>query len=339
MRAYRFTQWHTHATLCQQPIPEPGVGEVRIRMGGAGACLSDVHIMDDYNQIIAPWTPPFTLGHENAGWIDKINGDCPFKTGTAVVIAPAWGCGHCRRCLRGRDNYCLHAKDHLSGGLGLDGGMADYMIAPIRQLVELNTLTPTDAAPLTDAGLSAYHAINRCRHTLTADSTVVIIGAGGLGHMAIQIAVATTNAQIIVVDNKPEALEFAQQLGAHHTLASNKQTRKQIKKLTDGADAVIDFVGHHDTLQMATRAIAPNGQIVLVGFGDGQLTIDRNTLPPGANLSRTLGGTKTELADLVTLAETGTVKAHIETYPLDDVAQVYQALREGKINGRAVLVA
>ena len=189
MRAYVFSEWQKKAELREVPVPEPGHGEVLIKIGGAGACHSDLHIMQDWTPETFPpagfWSPPFTLGHENAGWIES--GDIPagLEQGSPVVVSPTWSCGVCASCRIGQTNYC-DVEGLIAGGLGRDGGFADYMVAPSNCLVPLNHIEPWQAAPLTDAGLTSYHAVKRCLPKLNPDTSVVVMGVGGLGHLAIE---------------------------------------------------------------------------------------------------------------------------------------------------------
>ncbi len=209
MRAYVLSRWQSWAELREVPVPEPGQGEVLIRIGGAGACHSDLHIMHEWTPenfaAAGDWPLPFTLGHENAGWIE--GGDIPdgFEKGAPVVISPTWTCGACRACRDGETNYC-EKEAVVAGGLGRDGGFADFMVAPANCLVPLNTLEPWQAAPLTDAGLTSYHAVKRCLPRLTPDTSVVVIGVGGLGHLAVAFLRELSGANIIAIDQDEKAL-------------------------------------------------------------------------------------------------------------------------------------
>lgn len=342
MKAFRFEQWQKTATLKDVPKPEPGPGEVLIRIGGAGACHSDLHIMHEWTPEtfpqVADWPLPFTLGHENAGWIES--GDHEgFDVGAPVVISPTWSCGHCPPCRKGWTNYC-DTVDLGAGGLGVDGGLAEYMVAPATTLVPLRNLEPAEAAPLTDAGLTSYHAVKRCLPILEPGTTVVVIGVGGLGHLGVAFLRELSGAQIIAVDRDPDALQMASGLGAHVCLPSDDTTVDQVKALTGGlgATVVLDFVGLDATLEIASQIVRKHGQIVLVGIGGGSLPFHFFALPAGCSIVATLGGTTSELAEIVALAEAGRVTPHIHKFPLDEVVSVYEQLEANQIKGRAVLV-
>lgn len=342
MKAFRFEQWQKTATLKDVPRPEPGPGEVLIRIGGAGACHSDLHIMHEWTPEtfpqVADWPLPFTLGHENAGWIESGDHD-GFDVGAPVVISPTWSCGHCPPCRKGWTNYC-DTVDLGAGGLGVDGGLAEYMVAPASTLVPLHNLEPAEAAPLTDAGLTSYHAVKRCLPILEPGTTVVVIGVGGLGHLGVAFLRELSGAQIIAVDRDPAALQMASGLGAHVCLPSDDTTVEQVKALTDGlgATVVLDFVGLDATLEIASQIVRKHGQIVLVGIGGGSLPFNFFALPAGCSIVATLGGTTSELAEIVALAEAGRVTPHIHKFPLDEVVSVYEQLEANQIKGRAVLV-
>ena len=263
MRALQLMNWKTPPELVEADKPTPGPGEVIVKIGGAGACHSDLHLMYDFEEGAVPWNPPFTLGHENAGWVDSIgDGVTTVKEGDAVAVYGPWGCGACSRCRLGVESYCENpAAAPIAGGgggLGLNGGMADYMKVPFeRLLVALPVnLDPASAAPLTDAGLTPYHAVRRSWPKMTPDASVVVIGVGGLGHLAVQIVKATTSATVIAVDTKPSALDLAKTVGADHCVLSDAFSVDAVRDLTSGhgADVVLDFVGADATLKMACAA-------------------------------------------------------------------------------------
>ena len=229
MKALQLIDWKTDPELVEVPKPTPGPGEVVVKIGGAGACHSDLHLMHDFEPGMWPWKLPFTLGHENAGWVDSVGyGVTTVSKGDAVVVYGAWGCGKCSRCRQGFENYCENQAEApvVNGGcgLGLDGGMAEYLLVPAeRLLLRLpDGLDPTTAAALTDAGLTPYHAIRRSWLKMAPTSTVVVVGVGGLGHIAVQLVKATTAAKVIAVDNRQEALELQQRwvptMSSHRTI-------------------------------------------------------------------------------------------------------------------------
>jgi len=169
-----------------------------------------------------PWQPPFTLGHENAGWVAATGpGVTGLEEGDAVAVYDAWGCGRCKPCRRGAENVCERVVELRSrgGGMGRDGGMAEFLLVPdARLLVPLGELDPVNAAPLTDAGHTPYHAIKQALPLLTPDGTAVVIGVGGLGHLAVQILRAITAARVVVLDVHDDKLAHARELGADETL-------------------------------------------------------------------------------------------------------------------------
>lgn len=196
MRAVRFTGVGKPAQIESVVKPSPGPGQVLIKIGGAGVCHSDLHVMEED----LGFTPPFTLGHENAGWVSEVGeGVTGFKEGDAVAVYGPWGCGYCHSCQLSMENYRENwaSIGTFGGGLGSDGGMAEYMLVPaVRLLVPLGDLSPAKAAPLSDAALTPYHAIKRALPQINAESTVVVMGVGGLGHMAIQLLRVLTPGQI-----------------------------------------------------------------------------------------------------------------------------------------------
>ncbi len=343
MRALRLLEFKREPEVVEIPEPTPGPGQVVIEVGAAGACHSDLHIIHDLDAAFTPWPLPFTLGHENAGRVHALgDGVTGFAVGDPVAVYGAWGCGVCARCSVGIENYCEKSQFTGGGGLGIDGGMADYLLVPsARHLVRLpDGLDPVSAAPLTDAGLTSYHAIRRSWPKLTPDATIVLIGVGGLGHVGVQIARATTGAQVIAVDVKPEALELAHRVGAHHTLVSDDSAAQTIRDLTGGrgADVLIDFVGTATTLQLARSAARTMSDITIVGIAGGEVPVSFFSQPYEACITSTYWGTRPELVELLTLAARGDVTVEHTVYSLDEGPQAYRDLQAGLINGRAVIV-
>jgi len=341
MKAFQILKWKTPAILKDVPVPEPGPGQILIKIGGAGVCRSDLHIMDHFEDGMVPFSPPFTLGHENAGWVQAcgpgVNG---LEIGQPVVVYGIWSCGQCRPCAEGQENYCDHYAELPSGGLGLDGGFTEYMLVPDKRFViPLDKIEPWQAAPLTDAGLSSYHAVKRVLQALTPGSTVVVVGAGGLGHMAVQFLSILCGARIIAVDRDKTALQLAAKVGADLCLEAGEAATAEIRTQTGGlgVDAVLDFVGSDNTLQFAAGIVRSNGQIVMTGLDGGTLPFSMYSIPYGCSVSITYGGTRAEMLEVLALAEQGKIHAHAERYSLEEVANVYQMLRDGKIKGRAVI--
>lgn len=338
--------FNTEPELMEIAEPVPGPGEVVVRVGAAGACHSDLHLLYEMD-VSAVWPLPMTLGHETAGWVhalgegvDGVSGG--LSVGAPVAVYGAWGCGSCARCSVGAENYCERPQAAGGGGLGVDGGMADYLLVPHhRHLVPLPAgLDPVTAAALTDAGLTPYHAIRRSWSKLTPDATIVLIGVGGLGHLAVQIARATTAAQVIAVDLKPEALELARKVGAHHTLASDDNAAQAIRELTGGrgADVLIDFVGAAPTIELARTAARNQADVTIVGIAGGEVPVSFFSQPYEVSIATTYWGTRPELVELLALAARGDVSVERSTYSLEDGVQAYRDLHAGRVHGRAVVV-
>ncbi len=333
MKAYRLFDWQTPPRLVDIPIPEPGSGQVRLKVAGNGLCQSDLHMIHDWTE--SPphinVTLPQTIGHEIGGWVDKAGpGVSGWDKGRAALVTLA-GCGHCDACLRGWNNYCRGKP--IQPGIGMDGGLAEYVLVPVGCLVPCDGLDPAEGAPLTDAGLSSYHAVRRVAPVLLPGSVAVVIGAGGLGHLAVAALKAVTPAEVIAVDPSPDARALALQSGADRAVEPGDDTLPR-----HDAAAVLDFVGAAVTLQSAFDMIRPQGHVVMVGRGSGELPFTHRSMPYGATLSTTFGGTKAELSELIALARSGAVRPHLSRHPLDEVEQVLNRLAKGEISGRAVIV-
>jgi alcohol dehydrogenase, propanol-preferring len=347
MKALRLNAWKSDPVLDQVPAPEPGPGEVVVQVGGAGACHSDLHLMRDFEEGVLPWAPPFTLGHENAGWVHALGpGVRGLEPGQPVAIVGAWGCGTCQRCLEGVETYCerpdLAPVPGGGGGLGLDGGMAEYLLVPsARHLVLLpDGLDPARAAPLTDAGLTPYHAVRRSADKLGPTATAVVIGVGGLGHLAVQILRATSGARVVAVDTRESARDLAARSGADLSLAPGADLVPLIREFTGGvgADVVIDCVGSDDTLAAAAASARQLGDVTIVGIAGGTLPVSFFGVPYEVSVQTTYWGNRRELVEVLDLASRGLLTAETSLYTLDDAAQAYRDLERGAVDGRAVVV-
>jgi propanol-preferring alcohol dehydrogenase len=344
MRALQVTEWNHDPELREVAEPEPGPGEVVLDVAGAGACHSDLHLLYEFPAGLMPWTLPFTLGHEVAGRVARLGaGVTGFEVGEPVVVHGPWGCGHCHRCREGQENYCVHSQElEVAGpGLGLDGGMADQLlIRSARHLLPIGDLDPVQAAPLADAGLTPYHAVRRSRHLLLPGSHALVIGAGGLGNLGVQILAATSPAEVTVVDQRPDAVERATAVGASHGVVAGDDAAAEIQEITGGrgADLVIDFVGSDATLALAVASVRTLGHLTMVGIAGGALPFSFLGVPYEASVATTYWGSFTELMEVVALARAGHLRVEVEQYPLDRAPEAYQALRAGELQGRAVVV-
>src|SRR4051812_32144441 len=215
MRAVRLTGWQRPPELCEIPEPVAAPGGVVLRVAGAGLCHSDLHLMH-WPAGTLPYELPFTLGHEVTGTVIELgSGANGVEVGDDVIVYGPWGCGACRRCSRGEEHLCERQALQRGGGLGRDGGLAEYVAIPSpRLLVPLGGLDPVAAAPLADAALTPYHAIRRALPYLHPGASAVVIGVGGLGHVAVQLLAALSSARIVAVDVREEALELAREAGA-----------------------------------------------------------------------------------------------------------------------------
>ncbi|MBY8874766.1 NAD(P)-dependent alcohol dehydrogenase [Micromonospora sp. PLK6-60] len=347
MRALRLPNWKTEPELVDVPQPEPGPGQVVVKVGGAGACHSDLHLMHDFEAGAVPWNPPFTLGHENAGWVHALGpGVTGPEVGQPVAVYGPWGCGSCARCRVGMDTYCENPAGAPvpggGGGLGLDGGMAEYLLVPdARHLVPLpEGLDPVHAAPLTDAGLTPYHAIRRSWPKLAPGNTALVIGVGGLGHVGVQILKATTAARVIAVDTRDDALTLAREYGADLTLRPDEDAADRIRAATGGrgADVVLDFVGADATLKLGVSVARTMGDLTIVGLGGGTLPVSFFGVPYEVSIQTVYWGSRPELIEVLDLGARGLVRPKITTFGLDEAVSAYHQLRDGTLEGRAVIV-
>ncbi|MBJ2126380.1 NAD(P)-dependent alcohol dehydrogenase [Flavobacterium sp. IB48] len=323
----------------EKPVPKGD--EVLLKIGGAGVCHSDLHIIDGG----IAGDAVFTLGHENAGWVEAVGETVKgYKKGDAVLVYGPWGCGHCKPCQQSKENYCDHQSEiGYGGGLGLNGGMAEYMLVPSsRLLVPIYDLDPVIAAPLTDAALTPYSAIKRSLPKLMPDEYVVVIGVGGLGHVAIQILREISGSEIIACDVTEDKLEFAKEMGAAHTVNSkDPDAAEQILKIIGikKAKVVLDFVGITSTIELGSKVVGMDGDLTIVGLGGGYYQYgSMNGLPFGVTMTNPYWGSRTELMEVIGLARQEKIHIEIEKFDLEQANEVYDKMRQGKIKGRAVLI-
>ena len=343
MQAVRLVRWNSEPQLVEVATPRPGAGEVLLRVDAAGLCHSDLHIVE-WPEGTLPIELPFTLGHETAGTVAALGpGVNGVSEGDRVVVHSRWGCGTCWHCLQGIENRCRRAVTDAAGfggGIGRDGGLAEYMIVPsARYLVAIDGLDPACAAPLTDAALTPYHAIRRCAHQLRPGAIALVIGVGGLGHMAVQILRAISTVHIVAVDRRQEALELASAAGAHTTLAAGELTPEQLRAELgpDGADLVLDCVASEGTLELGAAAVGVGADLCYVGRGGGSIPVSPATLPFECSVHLPSWGSLPELVEVVALAQAGAIRTEVQRIRLDQAIEGYRRLRRGEVVGRAVV--
>jgi propanol-preferring alcohol dehydrogenase len=342
MQAVQLTDWQRPAVVRQVLRPRPGPGEVLLEVRAAGLCHSDLHLMR-WPAGTLPYELPFTLGHEVAGDVAALGpGTEGIDVGDSVIVYGPWGCGRCARCSLGEEHLCeARGLRGRGAGLGRDGGLAEYMIVPSSRLtVPLGDLDPVAAAPLADAALTPYHAIQRALPHLRDGSGAVVIGVGGLGHVAVQILRALTSCRIVAVDRREQALEVAARDGADVTLAADGLTAGEARRAAGGRGAalVIDCVGVEQTLELAAAVVAPGGHVSILGVGGGTFPMRFGAVPFETTVVMSNWGTRSELAEVVALARAGAIHVDVEHVRLADVPEAYERLESGVVGGRLVAV-
>jgi NAD+-dependent secondary alcohol dehydrogenase Adh1 len=340
VKAVRLHAFHTQPLIDE--VPEPVIAsplDVIVKVGGAGVCRTDLHIIEGQWDAAMGTPLPYVLGHENAGWVHEVGSAVTnVAVGDTVILHPTTTCGLCHACRAGNDMHCVAAE---FPGLSRDGGMAEYLRTSARACVKLDPQTrPADVAALADAGITAYHAVRKAIPLLYPGTTCVVIGAGGLGHIGIQCLATLTAATIIVVDKNPDALRLADQLGARHSVVADGGHVAAVQELTggQGAEVVLDFVAEqgaeNDGFAMTRRA----GSYFVIGYG-GTVTIPTlDIIATERNIIGNIVGTYNDLVELMVLAEAGKVTLHTRTYPLDAAPEAVADLDAGRVRGRAILV-
>jgi NAD+-dependent secondary alcohol dehydrogenase Adh1 len=339
MRAVRLHAYHQLPVV--EDVPEPtvtGPFDVLVRVGGAGVCRTDLHIVEgQWAEAMDP-PLPYTLGHENAGWVLEVGSAVSsVAVGDTVILHPTPTCGLCRACRAGNDMHCANSS---FPGLSGDGGMAELLLTSERACVKLDPSTrPKDVAALADAGITAYHAVRKAVPLLYPGTTAVVIGAGGLGHIGIQCLAALTATKIIVVDRNPDALKLAEQIGANETVVADGGQVDAVKDVTGGgATVVFDFVAEQGAEKDGFAMTAPNGSYYVIGYGGTVEIPTLDIISTERNIVGNIVGTYNDLAELMVLAQAGRVTLHTRTYPLDAAVDAIQDLDAGRVRGRAILV-
>ena len=340
MRAVRVHAYHERPRLDE--VPEPKVGgpwDVVVRIGAAGLCRTDLHIIEGQWADKVDVQLPYTLGHENAGWVHEV-GEAVTNVapGEAVILHPHITCGLCRPCRSGQD---VHCENRNFPGIDCDGGMADYLLTSARACIRLaDGLDPVAVAALADAGLTAYHAVRKALPLLTPGTVCVVVGAGGLGHIGVQCVLAMTAATVIVVDRNPDALELVRQYGVQHVVQADGTQVQQVLDLTGGAgaDVVLDFVGEGGVENEALAMTRNTGSDFVIGYGGTIMTPTLDMITTERNIVGNLVGTFIDLDELMTLTDEGKVELHTQVYPLDAVNDAVDDLEAGRLRGRGILV-
>ncbi|MCW0183267.1 alcohol dehydrogenase [Zavarzinia sp.] len=337
------------APLCElvAPDPVPEGTEVVVRISRCGVCHSDLHIHEGYFEmgggnrldIRAGRKLPFTLGHEIVGQVIAAG---PAAEGVSVgdrrVVYPWIGCGSCGVCARGLEHLCPKGR-HL--GVNVDGGYADTVLVPHpRYLLDYAGIEEDRAGPLACSGLTAYSALKKIPAAGAGDP-LLIIGAGGVGLMAIQVAKALyPAAPLVVAEIDPVKGEAARAAGASEIVdPRDKDTLAKLQKTYGGIHAAFDFVGAEATVNLAIRSLRRGGTAVIVGLFGGALTMPIPLFPwNGITVLGSYVGTLPELAELLDLVKAGKVAPiPVTLRPMSEATEALHDLKAGKVLGRTVL--
>ncbi|KAK5083147.1 hypothetical protein LTR05_007030 [Lithohypha guttulata] len=342
MRVVRVVGYHQNLKLEEAPEPEiTSPLDVIVKIGAAGVCRTDIHILEGQWEDKANVKLPYTIGHENAGWVHaKGDGVTNVEVGDKVILHPLVTCGLCRACRFGDD---VHCENSTFPGINVDGGYAEYLKTGARSVIKLDpSLEPSDVAALADAGLTAYHAVAKAARKLRPGNFCVIIGAGGLGHIGIQVMKAISGATLVVIDRNEAALKLAKDLGADHVVLGKEDGSfvKEVMDLTGGkgAEAIIDFVAEGGSTSTGVKMIRRAGDYYIVGYGENINVPTIDIISTEINFIGNLVGSYNDLAELMILAAQGKVKLHTSIYKLEDFQKAIDDLSAGKVRGRAILV-
>lgn len=340
MKAVQVVGYHTKLQL--NDIPEPKVEspfDVIVKIGGAGVCRTDIHILEGQWEAKTGVQLPYTIGHENAGWVHAVGSAVAnVSEGDKVILHPLITCGLCRACRFGDDVHCQNSQ---FPGIDTNGGYADYLRTTARSVVRIDdALEPADVAALADAGLTAYHAIAKVARTTRPGDICVVIGAGGLGHIGIQVLKAISGVTVVVLDRNPAAVDLAVKIGADHGIVADGTHIQQVLEMTGGhgAEAVVDFVGEGGATKEGVAMLRRAGNYFVVGYGENIDVPTIDIISTEINFIGNLVGSYNDLQELMVLAAQGKVTLHTTKYSLDDFQTAIDDLDAGRVRGRAILV-
>ena len=343
-RLHEYDENVSPGSLKIEEVDEPrieGPLDVLVRIGAAGLCRTDIHVVEGQWKELVGIELPYTLGHENAGWVEEVGSAVTnVEVGDAVVLHPLITCGLCRACRAGDDMHCVAG---VFPGIDTDGGFAELLKTNARAVVKLpEGVEPKDIAAHADAGLTAYHAVKKAQAVLYPGTRAVVIGAGGgLGHIGVQCLKALTPAEVIAVDTREESLEFAKELGADQTVKVEDGKHVQsVLEMTEGmgAEAVLDFVVEFGAIDDGVEMLRPAGYYYVIGYGQNLNVPAIEIISKEINFIGNLVGTYNDLSELMTLQGQGKVKLHTTSYALDAADEAMQDLKNGDLQGRGILV-
>jgi alcohol dehydrogenase, propanol-preferring len=348
MRSFKVCECGAPLTLVEEPTPQPVGSQILIKVLASGVCHSDIHIWNGYYELGGGRRLelrergiklPLTMGHENVGEVVAVGPDVNNVTIGALHLVHPWiGCGSCAVCKKGSENLC---KTPRNLGVFSNGGYSDYLLVPHpRYLFEIGDLSPVVAAPLACSGITTYGALKKVG-TLIKDEPIVIIGAGGLGLMAVALHRAMGGKAVVVVDVDPVKRDAAKAAGAQAVIdASAANAATQIIDATNGgAWAVVDFVGASDTAKLGVDSLTKGGKLIIVGLFGGEIVIPTPFFPMRAmTIQGSYVGSLPEMRELLELVRrTGAPSVPLRTRPLAEVNAVLNDLNAGKVIGRVVL--
>jgi propanol-preferring alcohol dehydrogenase len=316
--------------------PVPGPGQVLIRAEACGVCHSDLHLADGDWDLLRPITKtPLILGHEVAGTVVQLGeGVTEVKVGDRVGVPWIhWTCGECEFCKEGRETLCL--KQKVTGCM-VDGGFAEYLLAPATHATPIPAcLTFAEAAPLLCAGVTVYKAIKASG--IAAGQRMAVFGAGGLGHLAIQIGRAM-GVHVGAVDIADDKLEFAKSQGAEWTCNSTTEPVHKRCRSMGGMHVAMVTAAHPSAYEAALRCLRRGGTVAVVGMANEPFKVSAVSMVSGeSRIVASAVGTRDDLRELFALVEKHPIRCKIETRPLDQITQAFEDLKQGSILGRIVL--
>jgi propanol-preferring alcohol dehydrogenase len=308
---------------------DPVKKEILIKNISCGVCRSNLHMIEgDWNTYGVPGKLPIIPGHEIIGRVEELGEDVTvLKKGDMVGVQPLYeACGKCEYCLNGRENLCPYGK---YTGESVDGGYAEYMIANSDYVNKIPANIDPMESPLLCPGVTAYSAIKKAE--ICPGKTVYIVGIGGVGHIAIQIA-KLYGAHIVAVTTSKNHEELAYKMGADESVILNNDYSNS-EAIKGSADSVVIFAPNDEAIKHSMKFVKDGGIVVQGVIGNlGVILSPRELTIKGTKI-----GTRSEVNEVLKLAASHKIKIEYKKYALEEANQSLRDLKDGKINGRAIL--
>lgn len=334
MRAVQVAKAGGPLEVVERDLPEPGAGEVRVRVQACGVCHSDMFAKEGLLGDASPF--PIIPGHEVVGVVDEVGPGVAGSWSPGDRVGVGWfggACYHCERCRRGDFITCRNGR---IPGITFDGGYAEALVVPADALARVpDELAAEDAAPLLCAGVATFHG--RRSSPARPGDRVAVVGVGGLGHLAVQFA-AKMGCEVVAIARGPEKADLARELGAHHYIDAQERDAGEALADLGGANVVLATATSGSSVASSVAGLAPRGQVVVLGAAETPIELDAmGLIGPATSVAGHPSGTSQDSEDTMRFCRLTGVRPVIETVPLERAAEAYDRMISNEARFRIVL--